>query len=194
MNDSQDIKNFNSLFENYFQRFVQFAYSYVKETKVAEDITMEAFMSFWENRERLVPETNPPAYILTIIKNKCISHLRHMQTHNLVVNKLSEHYAWKLNLQISTLEACNPEQIFSAEVQAIIHDVLKNLPERTVEIFRLSRYDKLSHKAIAEQLNISTKGVEFHISKALKAMRIALKDYHPSIIILILTHFFHIIR
>lgn len=192
MNDSQDLKNFNSLFENYFQRFVHFACSYVKETKVAEDITMEAFMSYWENRYRLTPDTNPPAYILTIIKNKSISHLRHMQTHNIVTDKLTEHYAWKLNLQISTLEACNPEQIFSTEVQTIVHEVLKNLPDRTVEIFKLSRFEKLSHKAIAERMNITTKGVEFHISKALKIMRIALKDYNPSIIMLIITHYFHI--
>lgn len=37
----------------------------------------------------------------------------------------------------------------------------------------------MSNREIAETLNISVKGVEYHISKALKALRVALKDYLP---------------
>ena len=191
MSDNQDLKSFNLLFEKYFQRFVYFAFSYVKEMKVAEDIAMEAFMSYWENRDKLTPDTNPPAYILTIIKNKSISHLRHLQTHHQVTDKLTEHHAWKLNIQISTLEACNPEEIFSSEIQTIVHEVLKKLPDRTVEVFKLSRFEKLPHKVIAERLQITTKSVEFHITKVLKIMRTALKDYHLSIIIFIIIHYFY---
>ena len=36
-----------------------------------------------------------------------------------------------------------------------------------------------SHKEIAAALGISTKTVEFHITKALKVLRVALKDYFP---------------
>jgi hypothetical protein len=36
-----------------------------------------------------------------------------------------------------------------------------------------------SHKEIAELLDITTKGVEFHISKATRTLRLALKDYLP---------------
>ena len=181
-----DIKGFNQLFEQYFQRFVFFANSYVKDMKVAEDFTIEAFTSFWENRESLNPDTNPPAYILTIIKNKSISHLRHAQTISDVNERLADHVNWKLNLQIATLEACNPEEIFSAEIQEIVSRVLESLPERTRYIFNLSRNENLSHKEIADKLNISTKGVEFHITKALKLLREALKDYNPVIILMLI--------
>lgn len=174
--------SFNSLFDDYFQRFVRFAYSFVKDVKVAEDFTMEAFMSYWEIRFTLTPETNPPAYILTSIKNKCISHLRHLQTRNKVEKQISDHYCWKLNTQIATLEICNPDEIFSSEIQDILDVTLQNLPEKTRQIFILSRFENLSHKEIANKMKITTKGVEFHISKTLKILRVALKDYFPFIL------------
>jgi RNA polymerase sigma-70 factor (ECF subfamily) len=181
-----DLKDFNQLFEQYFQRFVSFAHSYVKEKSVAEDFTIEAFTSFWENRENLSEDTNPPAYILTIIKNKSLSHLRHEQTISDVNEKLTDHHNWKLNLQIATLEACDPEEIFSAEIQEIVACALAELPEKTRAIFDMSRNENLSHKEIAEKLGISTKGVEFHITKALKLLRIALKDYNPVLLLMLI--------
>lgn len=181
-----DIKGFNQLFEQYFQRFVFFAHTYVKEKSVAEDYTIEAFTSFWENRENLSADTNPPAYILTIIKNKSLSHLRHEQTIIDVNEKLTNHHNWKLNLQIATLEACDPEEIFSSEIQKIVACTLAELPEKTRCVFELSRNENLSHKEIAEKLGISTKAVEFHITKALKLLRMALKDYNPVILLMLI--------
>ena len=43
----------------------------------------------------------------------------------------------------------------------------------------MSRYENKSHKEIASLLNITPKGVEFHISKSTKALRTALRDYLP---------------
>ncbi|WP_455595494.1 sigma factor-like helix-turn-helix DNA-binding protein [Cloacibacillus porcorum] len=43
----------------------------------------------------------------------------------------------------------------------------------------MSRYDQMSVKEIAESMNIGTKGVEYHITKSLKVLRHALKDYLP---------------
>ena len=43
----------------------------------------------------------------------------------------------------------------------------------------MSRFQDKSNKNIAEELNISVKGVEYHISKALRSLKISLKDYLP---------------
>lgn len=55
----------------------------------------------------------------------------------------------------------------------------ETLPKQTRDIFIRSRYNNQSHKEIAAALGISTKTVEFHITKALKVLRIALKGYYP---------------
>ena len=85
----------------------------------------------------------------------------------------------ELNIRISTLEACDPEEIFSHEIRTIIHNTLQSMPAQTRRIFEMSRFENKTVKEIAEETNITAKGVEYHITKALKVLRINLKDYLP---------------
>lgn len=177
MESFSDIRNFNLLFNEYNERFIRFALSYVKERETAEDFVSEAFIHYWENRKNLLPDTNPPAYILTIIKNKCLNYLHHQQIRQRAAQKLTDHAEWLLNTRISTLEACDPELIFFREIQEIVNETLAKLPQKTRQIFILSRYDGFSYKEIAEKMDLSQKAIEFHISKALGQLRISLKDF-----------------
>ena len=126
MEYSTDLKAFNQLFADYQGRFIRFANMYVRDMAVAEDFTIEALMQYWENRNTLKADSNVPAYILTIIKNKCINYL-----------------------------------------------------QQTRRIFIMSRYENKPYKEIAETLGMTTKGVEYHITQALKKLHINLKDYIP---------------
>ena len=125
MEYSADLKAFNQLFADYQGRFIRFANIYVRDIAVAEDFTIEALMQYWENRNTLKADSNVPAYILTIIKNKCINYLQHIQVREDASEHLKNHAEWELNTRISTLEACNPEELFTAEAQDI------GLPART---------------------------------------------------------------
>lgn len=184
MKESTEIQTFNHLFTNYKGRFVHFARTYVDDEMMAEDIAVESLMYYWENRKKLDAHSNIPAYILTVIKHKCLDHLRHLRTQEDFAEYLQSYETRKLNLRIATLEACNPERIFSEELQNLVDKTLDILPEQTRDIFIRSRYDNQSHKEIAEALGVSTKTVEFHITKALKVFRVALKDYLPALFFL----------
>jgi RNA polymerase sigma-70 factor (ECF subfamily) len=179
--------NFNSFYTKYYPRFVRFANSYVRNTDVAEDLTAEAFMAYWDNKDTLDANSNAEAYILAVIKNKCLNHLKQNKRRNMIITDISDYAQWELDLRISTLEACDPEEIFSEEIQRIVNETLAKLSKRTLDIFVLSRYKEKSHKEIAEMFAITTKGVEFHISKALSALRLNLKDYLPAWIALFFT-------
>lgn len=179
MENTNDLKAFNQLFTNYQGRFIRFANTYVRDIAVAEDFTIEALMYYWENRHSLKENSNIPAFILTVIKNKCLNYLQHLQVREDVNAQLLNHAEWELNTRISTLEACDPNELFTAEALEIVNKTLACLPEQTRAVFIMSRYDNKSHKEIAEVLGITTKGVEYHISKALKKLHANLKDYYP---------------
>lgn len=179
MKGESEIHSFNQLFTDYKSRFVHFANTYVGDNMIAEDIAIESLMYYWENRKKIATDSNVPAYILTIIKHKCLNYLQRLRTREEIVEYLKNCDVWELNLRIATLEACNPEKLFSDELQSLVEKALKTLPEQTRDIFIRSRYNSQSHKEIAEALGISTKSVEFHITKALKKLRITLKDYFP---------------
>lgn len=57
------------------------------------------------------------------------------------------------------------------EFQEQVQQILKQLPERSQQIFKMSRFEELKNKEIAERLGISVKIVERHISRALKLLR-----------------------
>ena len=174
------------LFTRFFQenqaRFLSFAYSYIRDKAEAEDILMESMITLWENRDKWEKDSNLQALLLTIIKNKAFNHLAHEQVRLRAEEDINSHRQRELNLRISTLEACEPDTIFNSEIQHIVDKALGQMPEQSRHIFVLSRYQNVPNKMIAEQLNISVKSVEFHITKALKILRAALKDYLISIL------------
>ncbi|WP_347224090.1 sigma-70 family RNA polymerase sigma factor, partial [Bacteroides congonensis] len=72
-----------------------------------------------------------------------------------------------------------PNEILSEELRAKVKTLLASMPEKTRIAFVRDRLDGKSHKEIAEELGISVKGVEYHISRAVKMLRDNLKDYAP---------------
>jgi RNA polymerase sigma-70 factor (ECF subfamily) len=82
-----------------------------------------------------------------------------------------------LQTKISTLEACDPDFLFSEEIQKIIDSTLNQLPKKTRQIFQMSRIEGLPYNVIAVKMNLSQKSIEYHISKALDVLRESLKDF-----------------
>lgn len=177
MPNPKDIALFNKLFNEYYQQFVYFAIGYVKDETKAQDFVSDAFATYWERKEILAADTNAPAYILTIVRNNCLNYLQHKNIKLRAAQELTDHAQWVLDTKINTLEACNPDKIFSNEIEEIIENTIKNLPERTAQIFRMSRFEHLPHLDIAKQLDLTTKSVEYHITKTLNELRLNLKDF-----------------
>lgn len=180
-----DLRAFNNLFNEYWQRFVHFATTYVTDVAVAEDIVMESFEGAWEKRD-ILSITSFPAYTLTSVKNKSLNHLRSKNIKIRVNESILSHSSRMLASRISTLEACNPEELFSDEARRLVNETLAKLPEHTRNIFIESRFNGLSYKEIAAQKGITVKSVEFEISKAMKALRVSLKDYLPALMFFLL--------
>ena len=171
-----DLAAFNRLFSEYQMRFIRFAVGYTLDQTVAEDIVMESFMAAWERREML-SETAFPPYTLTIVKNKCLNYLRGQEVRTRAADTIQTHGVRILHTRIATLQACDPEELFSEEARRLVDRTLELLPARTREIFMRSRFRDQSYKEIAAEMNITTKSVEFEVSKATKVLRVALKDY-----------------
>jgi RNA polymerase sigma-70 factor (ECF subfamily) len=176
---------FSSLFEQYKEPFILFANSYLRDRVVAEDIFIEAMMQYWEKRQELPLDTNVPAYILTTIKNKALNHLRHLDIKLEAETEMFNHQTRELDFRISSLESCDPIELFSDEMNSIIKKTMNELDEQTKRIFYKSRYENKTNREIAEELGISIKTVEFHITKALKLFRARLKDYLPFLVLLL---------
>ncbi len=172
------VNSFNEIYTSYYKKSFFFAKSYVHDDLAAEDIASESLIKLWEKLKSEKIDYIEPL-LLTILKNKALDYLKHEEVKRTAFESMVDWHQQELSIRISTLESCDPNEIFSDEVESIIRETLKLLPEQTRRIFLLSRFENKSNKEIAEQMGVSIKGVEYHISKALKALRITLKDYLP---------------
>ena len=171
-------KEFNKLYIKYYKKSFQFVYLYVRNDLVAEDISSDSLVKLWQIM-RTKDVERPMLLLLTILKNKSLDYLRQQSIRQNILDDIEKREQRELNIRISTLKSCDPENLFSDEIYDILQKSLLKMPDQTSKIFRMSRFDQKSGKEIAQELNITVKGVDYHISKALKLLRLTLKDYLP---------------
>ena len=167
--------NFNIIYERNYQRSFMFAKSYVHDDMIAEDIVSDSLVKYWRLISTQKGEATE-ALLLSILRNKALDYLRHKAVHDAAIENLEEIKKRELSIRISTLEACDPEEIFREEIRTILQRTLQSLPEQTRRIFEMSRFENKTVKEIAIETNLSVKGVEYHITKTLKILRIKLID------------------
>jgi len=170
--------DFQTLYEKWYLKSFTFAKAYVQDEIIAEDLVSESIVKLWTVMKEKEIES-PQSLLLTILKNKALDYLRRDTMRQHIEEELTNAYRVEHSLRISSLEACDPETIFVKEITEIIETTLNTLPEQTKHIFRMSRYDGLSVKEISQQVGLTPKAVEYHITRSLKILRVNLKDYLP---------------
>lgn len=179
--DNLNSSNFKAFYKTYYDKCFLFAKSYVHYDPVAEDIASETLIKLWELSEIKEIE-NPSKLLFVILRNKALDFLKHEKIKQSALESMSNYADRELEIRISTLEASDPDKIFADDIQNILHATIAGLPEQTRKIFEMSRFKNISKKDIADKFNISVKGVDYHISKALASLHKNLKDYFPIIL------------
>ena len=169
---------FEVIYKKYVPRLYYFIYEYVPFDDIVENVIQDTFMVLWDKKSKLEDNTNLGAYLFTVAKNNCLYKLRN-QRHKQKLFESTELDNLELKANLDALGALDTSSITFTEIERIIEDTLMQLPPQCRTVFKLSRFDEKKNKEIAEELGISLKGVEGHISKALKLFRTSLKDYLP---------------
>jgi RNA polymerase sigma-70 factor, ECF subfamily len=175
---------FRQLFEKHYEGLVRFALSYLHDKYLAENIVQESFVTLWEKRTGLAENYNVKSFLVIIVKNKCINHLETSRNRLRIERILRELSLREIDIDLYTLQSLDPQELFKEEIEHLLEAAIDELPYKTRKVFMLSRMRGDTNREIARQLNITEKGVEFHMTKALKALHIKLRDYLPLLLFL----------
>ncbi len=159
---------FEQLFKTHFVHLCNFAYQFVKDTDSSKDITQKVFINLWENREKIDAQKSIQSYLFTSVRNRCLNYIRDQKKYRSEVLDL-ETYDFEIPFEEDTMAM--------SELKDKVAAALNELPEKCRLVFEMSRYKNMKYKEIAEELDVSVKTVEAHMSKALKSLRSNLKDY-----------------
>ncbi|MCD8034487.1 MAG: RNA polymerase sigma-70 factor [Alistipes sp.] len=178
-------RQFEEVFLEYRPVFVRRAYRYVRDNEIAEDIVSDSFMTFWEGRGMLPEDVNVPAYIFTIVRNRCLNYLRDKAVHLQAAHTIHSSQRRLVEADIASLTACNPDRLFQEEIFSILQRALDKMPEKTRTVFLKSRFSGMSYNDISEELGILPSGVHLEIHRGLNILRSELKDYLPALLLII---------
>ena len=162
---------FEKIFKTYFRNLHAFAYTFMKDDFIAEEIVQNVFFRIWEKKEQLQIDDSLKAYLYRSVHNESLNHLKHLKIKN------SFQMQYSANMESSNQDASN--QMIATELENDIQKAISELPPQCRTIFQMSRFEQLKYQQIADQLNISIKTVENQMGKALKVLRLRLVEYLP---------------
>jgi len=152
----RDERAFKRLFEDFFNTLVNYAYSFVLDRTIAEDIVLELMVKIWDLGPKINSIQNIKYYLYRSTKNRCLNEI-----------KQSSKFSFE-ELDDTTLESTTPESLLiTKERSAFIEQAINSLPLRCRTVFIMVRENNMSYQEVADILEISINTVNRHMQDAL---------------------------
>jgi RNA polymerase sigma-70 factor (family 1) len=172
---------FESIFREHYSSLSNYAFSILRKREDAEDVVQDVFIKVWQNTPQVIETSQIKFYLITAVRNGCISFLR---------KRGRQVYVQPEDAHLHTLPADPvPEKKKEQNIGAVVSEALALLPPQCAVAFKMSRFGKLTYQQIATELNISVKTVENQVGKALRIMREYAKQHNISFSFLIFAVF-----
>lgn len=160
---NDDIKAFDQLFADYGKRLYHFANGYLKSKEEAEGVVQEVFLRIWRNRKQINPDLSFKAYLFKIAYHYILELFEQISRRKVYRHQIIEE---TVIFTDETNERLN-YQILLEKVESLI----QKLPPRQKEVLLKRKKEGIPVKEIAEQLGISPKTVENHLTESLKNIK-----------------------
>lgn len=171
-----DVIAFRTIYDQYSKDLLGFLIRILQSKEDAEEAVQETFAKLWEKREFIEPQKSLRAYLFTVSLNFARVQLRKRKYNYNYLNYLKEE------------DACEKFSFIPEkdEFKILYETAVSKLPQARKKIYLLCRHEKLSHKEIALQMNISTKTVENQMTKALRFLHDFLAPYKDVALLIII--------
>ncbi|WP_164735201.1 RNA polymerase sigma factor [Pseudoflavitalea rhizosphaerae] len=170
-----DEQAFRIVFQQYWPRVYSVALIFAKSPEVAEDAAQEVFAHLWMKKELLKEVREFKAYLLTAARNHILNKLRREVFTGTFDEYLKEYFADSLSDPAASLEL--------KEASHIIEAGISQLTPQQQKVFKLSRFQGLTHAEIAVATGLSQRTVKNYMVSAILSLRNYLDKYSFSVAI-----------
>lgn len=159
---------FEELYNRYWKKLYAFAYKRIRSREITEEIIQDFLANLWAGRKNLVIKTSFEGYIYTAVRNLVLNCIAKETRRNAYTQFLQ---LFKTEEDNSTEETVNVRDFYFN-----LQKELNYLPAKCRSVFEMSRQENKSNKQIADELGISEKTVESHLTKAIRRLRVNLNS------------------
>jgi len=160
---------FNTLYNRYWNRMLSLAFRKTDDFMEAENIVQDVFFSLWKRRHDLQLSGEFENYLVVSIKYRVIKMLNKQ--------KSKREHEGSVAASIDLLDDSTQEYLAFDELYARLEKAINELPEKSQLIYRMSKEQGLSYRAIADELNISEKAVNSHLVRIKRNIRSKLNSF-----------------
>lgn len=161
-----DEKAFETLYNSLWKKLYTVAFNFVRDKAISQEMVQDVFVTLWIKRGGLDHVNDINAFAIRAVQNRIYDYFDKKSVEN--------RYILDLTRSPVRLVDSTQHQIEHDETAGLITTEIDKLPATTKKIFQLSRFEKFSNQEIAADLNVSVKSVEYHITQALKRLRLRL--------------------
>lgn len=161
-----NMEAFEELYFRYWKILYSFAYKKVGTKEIAEEIVQEFLTNLWANRKQLTVNSSFTGYIFIAVRNLVVNYISREMRRNT--------YSQFAKLFRSDIDESTEQTIMIRDLHLNMKRELEFLPSKCRSVFEMSRLDFKTNKQIAEELGISEKAVEGHLTRAIRRLRISL--------------------
>lgn len=164
-----DTAAFKEAYQRHWNSIFEYAYKRTGSKEIAEEMVQELFTKLWERRKDLTIDKECLSnYLYTAIKYIVVNHYQSKK----VRNEFMKEAYHRLETENTT-----EQQLFFNEASIALEKAVSVLPKQCKKVFKMSREEHFSMKEIATRLSISPKTVENHLGKAIKTIRMHMRDF-----------------
>ena len=156
--------DFNRMFNLYYPRLCAYVFEITRDTTASEDIVQEVFIKLWNGRKKLVITGNVLAYLLKACRNAAFNYMRNEASRKKSIDGLS-----------NETRVTGQDLLEEQEFIDLVQQCIDQLPERSKQVFLMSRFENLKQKEIADQLGTSIKTIKNQIWKSLQYLKSCLE-------------------
>ena len=148
---SGDRVAFTEIYQRYKSLLHVHAYKWTRDRDDAKDIIHEVFSNLWTKRETLSYTGNLGPFLYAAVRNRIFNLLAH--------KRIVSTYISSVQQIIDQGEYITDQALREKELRLIIDKEVSVLPQKMQAVFKLSRNESLSHREIAEKLDVSEQTV-----------------------------------
>ena len=150
----KQVKSQEQFYKLFYPEMIKICFRYASDADGAASIYNNAMLRVFNNIEGYREEGKLKGWVKTIVTNCAIDFCKKK---NIFKSSLHQNYSNEIVIE--------PE-VFNNISAKEVRGVINSLPKATAIVFQLFVYEGLTHKQIAEQLNISEGTSKWHVSEA----------------------------
>lgn len=152
-------EQYEALFHKMRDKLYRYAFRFVKDGEVAEDVVQDVMYKLWQKREEADEIENLEAWLMVLTRNRSLDLLRKVKD-----NHVSMDEAYTVSDQAPV-----PDKILeTADLMTLLQQCLNQLPEKQRSIFHLREIEQMTYEEISQMTGYNLDDVKVSLFRARK--------------------------